>query len=116
MSLGTTLLLGFIAGVTIVLGMPLGRLRRPIPSAKVILNGVAVGILLFLVWDVFSAAWEPLDVALGAHHDGSWASWPTTATWLGCPALEASVPGRNRSPRSRAGSAWRHGRPLGGWR
>jgi ZIP family zinc transporter len=71
MSLGTTLLLGFIAGVTIVLGMPLGRLRRPIPSAKVILNGVAVGILLFLVWDVFSAAWEPLDVALGAHHDGS---------------------------------------------
>jgi ZIP family zinc transporter len=71
MSLGTTLLLGFIAGVTIVLGMPLGRVARPIPSAKVVLNGVAVGILLFLVWDVFSAAWEPLDVALGAHHDGS---------------------------------------------
>jgi ZIP family zinc transporter len=70
LSLGTTLLLGFIAGVTILLGMPLGRVSRPIPSAKVVLNGVAVGILLFLVWDVFSAAWEPLDTALGALHSG----------------------------------------------
>jgi len=69
MSLGHTLLLGFIAGVTILLGMPLGRVTRPIPHAKVVLNGVAVGILLFLVWDVFSAAWEPLDAALAATHD-----------------------------------------------
>jgi ZIP family zinc transporter len=70
MSLGTTLLLGLIAGSTILLGMPLGRLTRPIPSAKVVLNGVAVGILLFLVWDVFSAAWEPIDEALAASHEG----------------------------------------------
>jgi ZIP family zinc transporter len=69
-SLGPTLLLGLVAGATIVLGMPLGRVSRPIPSAKVVLNGVAVGILLFLVWDVFSAAWEPVDAALGAHHEG----------------------------------------------
>jgi ZIP family zinc transporter len=67
--LGHTLLLGFIAGATILLGMPLGRVRRPIPHAKVVLNGVAVGILLFLVWDVFSAAWEPIDAALAATHD-----------------------------------------------
>ena len=71
MSLGTTLLLGFIAGVTILLGMPLGRLKRPIASARVVLNGVAVGVLLFLVWDVFSAAWEPLDAALVATHEGT---------------------------------------------
>ena len=71
MSLGTTLLLGFIAGITILLGMPLGRLKRPIASARVVLNGVAVGVLLFLVWDVFSAAWEPLDAALVATHEGT---------------------------------------------
>lgn len=71
MALGTTLLLGFIAGVTILLGIPLGRVTRPIPALKVVLNGTAVGILLFLVWDVFSAAWEPLDAALAATHDGT---------------------------------------------
>src|SRR4051794_31914816 len=69
MSLGTTLLLGFIAGVTILLGIPLGRINRPMLSAKVVLNGVAVGILMFLIWDVFSAAWEPIDEALAAHHE-----------------------------------------------
>ncbi|MCW2787165.1 MAG: zinc permease [Marmoricola sp.] len=69
MALHTTLLLGFIAGVTILFGIPLGRVSRPIPAAKVVLNGVAIGILLFLVWDVFSAAWEPLDAALTATHE-----------------------------------------------
>jgi len=71
MSLSKTLLLGLIAGITIVLGLPLGRLRRPMPSLKLILNAIAVGILLFLVWDVLSAAWEPIDSALGAVHDHS---------------------------------------------
>lgn len=70
MGLGTTLLLGFIAGVTIVLGLPLGRLRRPAPALRAFLNAVAVGILLFLVWDVLSAAWAPVDAALGRVHDG----------------------------------------------
>jgi ZIP family zinc transporter len=69
--LSKTLLLGFIAGVTIVIGLPIGRLRRPMPSLKVVLNAIAVGILLFLVWDVFSAAWEPIDSALGALHEHS---------------------------------------------
>lgn len=71
MQLSRTLLLGFIAGVTILLGMPIGRLRNPHPTLRVVLNAVAVGVLLFLLWDVFSAAWEPLDAALGAHHEGS---------------------------------------------
>lgn len=69
MDLSKTLLLGFIAGVTIVLGLPIGRVRRPMPNVRVFLNAVAVGILLFLVWDVLSAAWEPIDAALTAHHD-----------------------------------------------
>jgi len=68
-SLSRTLLLGFIAGVTIVLGLPVGRLRTPMPRLRVVLNAIAVGILLFLVWDVLSAAWEPLDAALAATHE-----------------------------------------------
>ncbi len=69
MSLSKTLLLGFVAGVTIVLGMPIGRMRRPAPGLRAFLNAVAVGILLFLVWDVLSQAWEPIDGALGDYHD-----------------------------------------------
>jgi ZIP family zinc transporter len=67
--LSTTIPLGLIAGVTIVIGLPVGRLRRPLPTMRVLLNATAVGVLLFLVWDVLSAAWEPVDSALLAVHD-----------------------------------------------
>jgi ZIP family zinc transporter len=70
MSLSATLLLGFIAGVTILIGLPVGRLRRATRSMKVFLSATAIGVLLFLVWDVLSAAWEPIDGALVAHHEG----------------------------------------------
>ena len=70
MGLGPTLLLGLVAGVTILLGLPIGRLRRPAPALRALLNAVAVGVLLFLVWDVLSAAWEPIDAALGEVHAG----------------------------------------------
>jgi ZIP family zinc transporter len=66
--LSKTLLLGAIAGITIVIGLPIGRLRRPIPALRLFLNATAVGILLFLLWDVLSAAWEPIDSALAAKH------------------------------------------------
>jgi ZIP family zinc transporter len=69
MDLGRTLLLGLLAGVTIVLGLPVGRLRRPMPNLRLFLNATAVGVLVFLVWDVLSAAWEPVDSALAAIHD-----------------------------------------------
>ncbi len=63
-------LLGAIAGLTIFIGLPLGRVRRPAPRLKAGLNGVAIGILLFLLWDILSHAWEPTDAAL-AHHEWS---------------------------------------------
>ncbi|MCW2933359.1 MAG: zinc/iron permease, partial [Actinomycetia bacterium] len=69
MGLPETLLLGFIAGATIVLGLPVGRLRRPAAALRAVLNAVAIGILLFLVWDVVTHAWEPIDSALGKVHD-----------------------------------------------
>jgi zinc transporter, ZIP family len=66
--LSKTLLLGFIAGATIVLGLPVGRLRRPAPTLRAFLNALATGILLFLIWDVTTHAWAPIDDALGKVH------------------------------------------------
>ena len=60
-------LLGAIAGFTIYLGLPVGRLRAPMPRLKALLSATATGILVFLFWDVLTHAWEPIDTALG--HD-----------------------------------------------
>jgi ZIP family zinc transporter len=65
-----TLLLGFIAGVTILIGLPLGKVRSPCPGLSQFLNALAIGILLFLIWDVLVHAFEPVDTALGRLHDG----------------------------------------------
>jgi zinc transporter, ZIP family len=70
MSSGQIAVLGAIAGFTIFLGLPLGRLK-PMPRVKTALNAVAIGILLFLLWDVLSHAWQPVDEALGKHEIGS---------------------------------------------
>src|SRR5258708_446180 len=69
MSEAQTLLLGSIAGATILLGLPVGRLRAPRPGLRQFLNALAIGILLFLVWDVLVHAYEPLDSALGHLHE-----------------------------------------------
>jgi ZIP family zinc transporter len=71
-----TLILGFIAGVTILLGLPLGRLRRPAVALCQFLNALAIGVLLFLVWDVLTHAWEPIDIAIGKHRDHTGGIWP----------------------------------------
>jgi ZIP family zinc transporter len=68
MSSAQIALLGAIAGLTIYLGLPLGRLRTPMPKLKAMLNATAIGILTFLVWDVLSQAWEPIDSALTDKH------------------------------------------------
>jgi ZIP family zinc transporter len=74
MSSANIALLGAIAGFTIYLGLPIGRLRTPTPRLKAGLNAVAIGILVFLVWDVLAHAWEPVDEALGKHEWGTVAS------------------------------------------
>jgi ZIP family zinc transporter len=62
---GATLALGAVAGGTIVIGLPIGRLRAPAKTLRVLLSAGAVGVLLFLIWDVLSAAWAPIDEQLG---------------------------------------------------
>jgi zinc transporter, ZIP family len=71
MSESQTLLLGFIAGVTILIGLPLGRVRSVKPATRQFLSAIAIGILIFLIWDVLVHAFEPVDNALGKLHDGS---------------------------------------------
>jgi zinc transporter, ZIP family len=71
MSEAQTLLLGSIAGVTILLGLPMGKLRQPRAGLSQFLNSLAIGILLFLIWDVLTHAFEPVDAALGRLHDGT---------------------------------------------
>ncbi|MBF9073311.1 ZIP family metal transporter [Streptacidiphilus fuscans] len=64
-------LLGAVAGFTIYLGLPVGRLKAPLPRTRALLNAVAIGILVFLLWDVLTHAWDPIDSALGDHHYAS---------------------------------------------
>lgn len=60
------LLLGAIAGFTIFLGLPIATLQNLSSRKKGFLNAFALGILVFLIIDVFSHAWES---ASGAAND-----------------------------------------------
>jgi len=70
MSTTETLILGGIAGFTIFLSLPMGRLRNLTPGVGVALNAVATGILIFLFWDVLSHGVEPVETHLEAHKWG----------------------------------------------
>ncbi len=71
MSTGQTLLLGAIAGATIFLGLPIGRMQNVSAATKAFLAAVATGVLLFLLWDVLSGAVEPIEEALTSGQDGT---------------------------------------------
>jgi ZIP family zinc transporter len=62
--------------MTILLGLPLGRVRRPTAGLRQFLNALAIGILLFLIWDVLSHAYGPIDTALSNLHDHKAGLWP----------------------------------------
>jgi ZIP family zinc transporter len=133
--MGNTLILGTVAAVTILLGMPVARLRRPAPALRSLLNAVAVGILLFLVWDILSAAWEPIDAALTA--TGPDGGDLTTALgygllftiglgtgllglvryeqWLTRPAAAPAVPPRRYGPGAMAAGELRARRGVASW-
>jgi len=73
MSTGQILLLGAIAGATIFLGLPIGRMRNLGPATRAALSALATGILVFLLWDVLTGAVEPIESALTAHDWGRFA-------------------------------------------
>lgn len=73
MSTGHILLLGAIAGATIFIGLPIGRINTFSPIARACLSALATGILLFLFWDVLTGAVDPIESALHAHRWGRFA-------------------------------------------
>ena len=82
MSSWSIALLGAIAGFTIFLGLPFGRVRNPSLGLRVFLNGMAIGILLFLLWDVLAHAVEPVEAALtevAIDQSGTWARFTELA-------------------------------------
>jgi zinc transporter, ZIP family len=70
MSTAQTLLLGAIAGSTIFLGLPIGRMQGVSAATKAFLASTATGVLIFLFWDVLSQAVDPIDTALTNGRDG----------------------------------------------
>ena len=74
MSTAHVLILGAIAGGTIFLGLPIGRMQNLSPATRAALSALATGILVFLLWDVLSGAVEPISTALDARHWGRF-SW-----------------------------------------
>ena len=81
MSTTKLLVLAFIAGSTIFLGLPVGRLKHAMPKTRAALNAVAIGILVFLLFDVLAHANEPVEGALLHAQDGS-GSWARFAGLL----------------------------------
>jgi ZIP family zinc transporter len=71
MSTAQTLLLGAIAGATIFLGLPIGRMQNVSAQTKAFLASIATGVLIFLLWDVLSGAVEPIEDALTSGQDGT---------------------------------------------
>ena len=86
MSQAQILVLGAIAGLTIFIGLPVGRVGRLPISASTFLAATATGILLFLLWDVLAAGVEPVESALTAaavDHTGGWGRFAWLAVLLG---------------------------------
>jgi len=69
MSFAETVLLGAIAGFTIYLGLPLGRVKGVDDRVRVALAMFSVGLLAFIFMDVTKHAQEIVDTALGNVHD-----------------------------------------------
>jgi ZIP family zinc transporter len=69
-----TVLLGAIAGFTIFLGLPLGRVRLGSLKARAFLNAASAGILVFLLFEILGHATEPVEHAMEEAAEGE-AGW-----------------------------------------
>ncbi len=71
MSEWQTILLGFVAGATILIGLPLGRAQNLSASVRTFLNAASAGVLLFLLFDILENATEPLEAAVEGVRTGT---------------------------------------------
>jgi zinc transporter, ZIP family len=79
------LALGAIAGFTIFLGLPLGRVESTDARLRAALSGLAAGILLFLLYDVLAHGVGPVEESLeeAVADGGSWPEFVGLAGLLG---------------------------------
>jgi len=83
MSSTQILALGTVAGSTIFLGLPVGRLQTAGLRLKAWLSAAATGILLFLLVDVLTNGVDPVESALSrAQEGGSWGRFAALAALL----------------------------------
>ena len=76
MSFAETAALGAIAGFTIFLGLPIGRVSGLSPRARVGLSMLSAGILAFIFMDVGSAGLGILETHLDAYKNHDTSLWP----------------------------------------
>ena len=74
MSTAQTIVLGAVAGLTIFLGLPLGRVEMTSLRGRAFLNALSAGILVFLLFDILAHATEPVEEAMTQAKAGA-AAW-----------------------------------------
>jgi len=90
---GGIVALGAVAGATIVLGLPVARWRGLSAPIRALLNAIAVGVLLFLFWDILTHAAAPVESALtAAQGGGSWLRFGWLALLMAAGATAGLVP------------------------
>ncbi len=82
MSFVSTSLLGAIAGATIFIGLPLGRLAGLTTRSRVGLSMLSAGILAFLFMDVGAEGLGILETHLDAFKEDSASLWPVIGLLL----------------------------------
>jgi zinc transporter, ZIP family len=116
MSFGETALLGALAGFTIFLGLPVGRMQGIGPRTRVALAMFSVGVLVFLLVDVLGHGSEIAEEGVEAFKEGDagffHAAWLTLLLvggfFLGSAGLglvERRLRSRSAAPRPIAGGA-----------
>jgi ZIP family zinc transporter len=76
MSFSQTALLGAIAGFTIFIGLPVGRVSQLSPRMRVALSMLSAGILAFLFMDVGAEGLGIVETHLDAFKEGAATLWP----------------------------------------
>jgi ZIP family zinc transporter len=86
MSTPQTIALGAIAGFTIFLGLPVGRMRTQNKRLKTFLSGISAGVLAFLFVEIMEHAFVPVEDAV-KHAQSTHAAW---GRFLGLGAVYAA--------------------------
>jgi ZIP family zinc transporter len=83
MPMWRVVVLGAVAGFTIYLGLPVARWRQKNPGPQSLLTALALGVLLFLVWDILSKALQPVEDAMKqGMKSGQWNAFVVLAAML----------------------------------